>query len=116
MRCSQIWNVCSIKGPTTVRILAFETNVSGAGDAAFTEGLLREEAARVWELYQAGLIREIYFRADQQKAVLMLECTSAEDASTLLATLPLVRQNLIHFEVIPLKAYPGFSRLFHAAQ
>jgi len=29
-----------------------------------------------------------------------------------LATLPLVKEGLITFEIIPLAAYPGFSRLF----
>jgi len=29
-----------------------------------------------------------------------------------LNTLPLVKEGLITFELIPLKAYPGFERLF----
>jgi hypothetical protein len=30
-----------------------------------------------------------------------------------LETLPLVKAGLITFDVIPLKAYPGFARLFN---
>jgi hypothetical protein len=54
----------------------------------------------------------LYFRADRSEAVLVLECDSAETAQHALATLPLVQNGLIAFELIPLKAYPGFARLF----
>ena len=70
------------------------------------------EAARVWELVQGGIIRESYFRADRPEAVLVLECTDADDARAILASLPLVQAGLIMFEVIPLAPYSGFARLF----
>jgi hypothetical protein len=63
-------------------------------------------------LYQAGLIRELYFRQDKSSAVLVLECAGVEEASDLLNTLPLVKEGLIAFDIIPLITYPGFSRLF----
>jgi muconolactone delta-isomerase len=78
----------------------------------FTRPLLLAEAQRAWELYQAGLIRELYFRADRYEAVLVLECADVAEARSILDTLPLVREKLIGFELIPLKAYPGFARLF----
>jgi len=46
--------------------------------------------------------------------VLVLECDDVESAQRILASLPLVEQGLISFELIPLKAYPGFARLFVA--
>jgi muconolactone delta-isomerase len=95
-----------------MKILALETDVAGVSEGAIAADLLKQEAARVWELHQAGLIREIYFRADQHKAVLILQCTDAEHANAVLGTLPLVRQHLIAFEIVPLTAYPGFARLF----
>lgn len=73
---------------------------------------LKKEAARVLELYQAGVLRELYFREDQPNAVLVLECADAEEASEILNTLPLVKEELIAFEIIPLVPYSGFSRLF----
>ena len=72
----------------------------------------KEEAARVWELYQAGTFRELYFRQDEPSAVLILECANIEEAFGLLDTLPLVREGLITFDVIPLVPYPGLARLF----
>ena len=58
------------------------------------------------------MIRELYFRVDRPEAVLVLESDSLEDARAALATLPLVSQGLIDFDLIPLRPYPGFARLF----
>ena len=81
-------------------------------DDQFTPELLQAEAQRAWELQQAGVIRELYFRADRSEAVLVLECADVDEARSVLGTLPLVREQLIGFELIPLIAYPGFARLF----
>jgi hypothetical protein len=94
-----------------MKVLALEKEMSDATAEAF-KPYLKEESARVWELYQAGVFRELYFRQDAPSAVLILECDSIEEALGLLDTLPLVREGLIAFEVIPLAPYPGFSRLF----
>jgi muconolactone delta-isomerase len=72
----------------------------------------KAEATKVWELYQSGKIREIYFRQDTNCAVLVLECRNLEEAEQVLASLPFTQQGLITFDIIPLKPYPGFSRLF----
>ena len=95
-----------------MKILALECDIPGITDDRFTEELLREEAACAWELHQAGVIRELYFRADRQAGVLVLECDSVDTARSALGTLPLVSAGLIGFDVIPLAAYPGFVRLF----
>jgi hypothetical protein len=63
-------------------------------------------------LVQAGVIRESYFRVDRSEAVLVLECPSVEEAREELSRLPFIQNELITFELIPLKAYPGFERLF----
>lgn len=94
-----------------MKILALEIELPGGDEAAF-QALAREEAAKVWELYQEGVIREPYFRKDKPEAVLVLECEGVEEAARILATLPLVEAGLIEFELIPLAAYPGFARLF----
>lgn len=96
---------------SVVKILALEQDIPAASAAQFRPHL-RAEATRAWELYQAGTLRELYFRADESRAVLVLECASVEEARAVLDTLPLVREGLIAFEIIPLKPYPGFERLF----
>lgn len=94
-----------------MKILAIEKDVPGIRDEQF-QPHLQSEAARVWALYQAGVLRELYFRADKTSAVLMLECDNTDAAQQVIATLPLVKEGLINFELIPLVAYPGFGRLF----
>jgi hypothetical protein len=94
-----------------MKILAMEQDVPGVTGEDF-QPHLRAEAARVWELYQAGVFRDLYFRQDWPGAVLVLECADVQEAKEILNTLPLVKEGLINFEVIPLIPYPGFSRLF----
>lgn len=94
-----------------MKILAIEKEAESIPAERF-QPHLKAEAARVWELYQAGTIRELYFRQDAHSAVLILECRDREEAAAALATLPLVQAGLITFDIIPLTAYPGFSRLF----
>ncbi len=94
-----------------MKIVALERETPGTTDEQFAPHL-EAEAARAWELHQAGVIRELHFRADRDEAVLVLECASVEEARDALATLPLVRAGLIAFDLIPLRAYPGFERLF----
>ena len=96
-------------------ILAIERDVPGVTEKEFKPHLKEEEAARVLELYQAGLFRELYFRQDQPSAVLVLECADIEEANAVLNTLPLVKAGLIAFDIIQLIPYPGFSRLFARA-
>ena len=97
-----------------MKILAIEQELPGVTSADFTPELKRAEAARAWELHQAGTFRELYFRQDYPSAVLVLECADVAEAGKVLGTLPLVKAGLITFELMPLIAYPGFSRLFAA--
>lgn len=94
-----------------MKILALEHELSNTTAEQFQQYAI-EEARKVWGLYQADVIREIYFRTDRDEAVLVLECESIIEAREALSTLPFVQNKLIAFELIPLKAYPGFERLF----
>jgi muconolactone delta-isomerase len=94
-----------------MKILALEQEIPGVRGEAFRPHL-KAEAARAWELYQAGVLREIHFRQDRHSAVLVLECADVAEAQATLNTLPLVKEGLIAFEVILLAPYPGFARLF----
>jgi hypothetical protein len=94
-----------------MKILALEHELPNATAEQFQEYAVAE-ARQVWALVQAGVVRESYFRADRSEAVLVLECQSVNEAREALSTLPFVYNNLITFELIPLKAYPGFERLF----
>jgi len=92
-------------------IFAIEKEQPGVKPAQFRP-YLKSEAARLWELYQNGLVREAYFHAEQHTAVLVLECADMGEARNVLQTLPLVEANLIVFDLLPLIPYDGFARLF----
>lgn len=94
-----------------MKILAIEHELPSIAADQFQQ-YARAEALQAWELHQQGIIRELYFRADHNEAVLVMECDDMESAQAALATLPFVEHKLIAFELIPLKAYPGFARLF----
>ena len=94
-----------------MKILAIEKEIEGKTAENF-QPHLEAEARQVWELYKKGVIREIYFQADRKSAVLILECENLTEAKEKLSTLPLVREDLIYFDFIPLVPYPGFERLF----
>lgn len=108
---SAIFSVKNGIGEEKMKILALETETPGVAKDRF-KPFLKEEARKVWELYQEGTLRELYFRTDTDAAVLILECDSIKEAEGVLATLPLVKENLISFQLIALKPYPGFKRLF----
>jgi hypothetical protein len=94
-----------------MKILALESEIEG-GRAEQFQPHLEAEAARVYELFQKGDLRELYFNQEKHTAVLILECPDTVSARAILDTLPLVRAGLIAFEIIPLIPYPGFARLF----
>ena len=72
-----------------------------------------EQARSVWERYEIGQVREFYLRADHQPgAVLVLECDDVTEAERLVAALPMAKAGLLDFELIPLRPFMGFRRLF----
>ena len=96
-----------------MKILAIEKESKQVSPNEF-KPYLPDEAAKVYELYLSGIIREFYFHETEHTAVLMLECSEINEARKVLDSLPLVKAGLITFDLIPLVPYPGFSRLFNA--
>ena len=94
-----------------MKVLALEHDLAAADDPRFAE-LRPAEARVVWELYQADVLREVYFRADSPDGVLLFEVADVAAARAAIDRLPLVAAGLIDFELVPLRPYPGFARLF----
>jgi muconolactone delta-isomerase len=94
-----------------MKILCIEKEVPGVKEEDYGP-YLKAEALRAWELFQQGIVRELYFTQEDHSAVLMLECSSADEAEEVLNSLPLVKEGLIKFNIVPLIPYPGFARLF----
>ena len=87
------------------------------------EGVTREELLQhapaeiraVWDLYEQGICREFYTRANVPgRVVLMFECATLEAAKEALAKLPFAQLHLIDFDLIPLAPFTGLARLFQA--
>jgi len=93
-----------------MKILAKSRTIA-ADESEFTPEVLRAEARYVWELQQAGVVREIHF-THEGEAVLLLECLDRTEAQAVLSRMPLVRAGLIDFTVDELRAYDGYARLF----
>ena len=77
--------------------------------------LSRAEAQRAWELHQAGIVREISFRTGVRQSVMLLEAPDEAAAGEALASLPFVQAGLLTFELIGLRPYDGWARLFAPA-
>jgi hypothetical protein len=94
-----------------MKIIALEKEISTAKPIEFRRRA-KAEAKALWNLYLNGIVREFYFRKEKKLAVLILEVKSKAEANSALSKLPYVSKKLIEFELIPLRPYPGFQRLF----
>jgi hypothetical protein len=94
-----------------MKLLALERERPGRSPGDFAPHG-HAEARALWDLVLQGTVREAYFRDDRRDAVLILECSDIAEAESVLARLPMVHAGLIEFEIIPLRAYDGFERLF----
>jgi hypothetical protein len=82
-------------------------------DRELIEAHLKEDVQRVWELYAEGTIREFYQRGDNPFAVLILECSSIDEAREKLSTIPFVRLGITTFDtIIPVGPFTGLNVLF----
>lgn len=95
-----------------MKFMALERELPDATAEGFAQHA-KAEARRAWELYQQGIIREMYFNADEHTAVIILEAQDKETAKQYLDSLPMVQASLIDFDLIPLVPYDGFARLFN---
>ena len=94
---------------TEMKILAIEKEIEGIeGDNL--EGLLKDEAQHIYNLYLSDSLREIYF-TENKNAILVMETSNRSEAIKLLDTLPLVKSRKIKFEVMELRPYTGYKRI-----
>ena len=94
-----------------MKIIALEKETNIARTIDFRKNA-KAEARALWKLYLKGFVREFYFRKEKKLAVLLLEAKNKIEAKKVLSRLPYVSKKLIEFELIPLRPYPGFQRLF----
>ena len=70
--------------------------------------LAEQESERARELYAAGLIRQIWHRADIPGACLLWEAEGEEQVREVWKTFPFAQAGMTEVTLIPLKPYGGF--------
>jgi len=73
--------------------------------------LRKAEAAKVWQLTAAGVLRSIHF-IPGPGAVLQIEAKDEADARAYIDQLPMVQAGMVAVEVLPLQPFTGLAALF----
>ena len=99
-----------------MKIIAFDHFKLGVTKGSITADLLKEEMTNVWRLQKAGVIREIYGRADAPGAVIVFECDSVDEVKGYLAAFPLSKAGFLEWDFLPLSAPLPFEVLFETVK
>jgi muconolactone delta-isomerase len=94
-----------------MKFLAMSRRCPGATDAQVAAHATAEALA-AFRLMRAGVFEQLYFSRDWRGAVLVLQVASREDAEAALATLPMVAEGVIGFDLYQLDPYDHYVRLF----
>jgi muconolactone delta-isomerase len=117
--------------PSTVASSAEEASASAAPDVAAATGkvyvvltaregadperfeaLLEAEEKATWDLYRRGVLREMYLLDGQAGALLVFEAEGADQTRQHLQSLPLVAEDLLDVQVLPVRPFVNLQLLF----
>jgi muconolactone delta-isomerase len=77
---------------------------------AFTPELVSGEGRRVKELYAAGILRQVWKRADTPGAAILWEAANEVEVRAAVESLPLFKAGMLEIvALVPLEPYPGFG-------
>jgi hypothetical protein len=76
------------------------------------EQFLKQEAKVLWDLHKKGIVRSIWFTKKSREAILIIETEETIKAEDIINTFPLVKEELITYDIVELVAYDGYERLF----
>lgn len=85
--------------------------LSERSDLAKIQSLEAPEADRVWELYEAGVLIEIYLFADMSGAVILLDTETEAEAAEAIESLPMVREKVLTPDIRPMTVWPEMCRM-----
>lgn len=94
-----------------MQVLAIVDAAPGAQMESVRAGLA-DELKGAWALYAQGVLREAYATATPTRVVFVLETENADSAAAELHKLPLVAAGLFRCEMIELRPFVNWSRLF----
>jgi hypothetical protein len=98
-----------------MKIVAYDQLKPGVAKESIPLNLLKEEMTYAWRLQKAGVIREIYGRADAPGAVIVFECGTVDEVKDYVAAFPLAKAGLLEWTFLPLIAPLPFEVLFDPA-
>ena len=94
-----------------MKFLALSRRAAGVGnEQVAAQGAA--EALQAFRLMRAGVFEQMYFSPEWKGAVLVMQAASREEAEAALASLPMVRDRLIEFDLSRLDPYDHYQRLF----
>jgi muconolactone delta-isomerase len=77
---------------------------------AFTPELGARESKRVKALYAAGILRQVWKRADIPGAAILWEAASEAEVRAAIESLPIFEAGMLELvALVPLEPYPGFA-------
>ena len=77
---------------------------------AFTPERIAAEGQRVKELYVAGILRQVWKRADIPGAAILWEAASEAEVRAAIESLPIYQAGMLELvALVPLEPYPGFA-------
>ncbi len=94
-----------------MKVLAI-VDLSATADRAELVRRLNEELRESWKLFSADVIREAYATGDPTRVVFVLETGDIAAARTALQQLPLVAIGYFTIQLIELRPFSNWARLF----
>jgi hypothetical protein len=94
-----------------VKVLAIIEVAAATQPDHIRSGLVAELKAS-WDLYAADALREVYATESASRVVFVLEAGGADDARRVLAKFPLIADGSFEVDVIELRPFRNWSRLF----
>ena len=75
---------------------------------------IRDELLGSWRLFASGVLREAYATSSPTRVIFVLEAEGQDRAEEHLRTLPLVAAGLFRVELVELRPFVNWARLFAA--
>jgi hypothetical protein len=96
-----------------MKVLAV-VNLAASANLSDVQRLLGDELRESWKLYAENIIREAYITDHPARVVFVLEAADLAAAEAQLRTLPLVSQGYFTLQLMELRTFANWARLFAA--
>lgn len=94
-----------------MKILAI-VSLQAEASLSVVRARLADELQSSWALYSSGVLREVYATESPARVVFILEAADTAAAADSLRALPLVAAGMFHIEMLELRPFVNWARLF----